>query len=177
MLFQSSLLKKAQRGNEKAFLLLIEDEKVKLYKMAYVYMKNENDALDIVQETVMKAFMNLHTVKEAHYFSTWILRILINTAIEVLRKNSKVIVLNEVLPERSLTVEHEDRIDLLDAIHQLEEKYQTVILLKYYRDLTVREIAELINCPEGTVKTNIHRGLSELKKRFIQGGAVDGKGY
>lgn len=177
MLFQSSLLKKAQRGNEKAFLLLIEDEKVKLYKMAYVYMKNDNDALDIVQETVMKAFMNLHTVKEPHYFSTWILRILINTAIEALRKNSKVIVLNEVLPERSLTVEHEDRLDLLDAIHQLEEKYQTVILLKYYRDLTVREIAELIDCPEGTVKTNIHRGLSELKKHFIKGGTVDGKGY
>ena len=131
------MLKKAQRGNEKAFLLLIEDEKVKLYKMAYVYMKNDNDALDIVQETVMKAFMNLHTVKEPHSFSTWILRILINTAIEALRKNSKVIVLNEVLPERSLTVVHEDRIDLLDAIHQLEEKYQTVILLKYYRDLTV----------------------------------------
>ena len=62
-----SLLAKAKKGNDKAFLKLIEEEKVKLYKMAYIYMKNESDALDVVQETVTKAYASIHTLKEEKY--------------------------------------------------------------------------------------------------------------
>lgn len=65
---------------------LLQNEKLKLYKMAYIYMKNENDALDVVQETIARAYSNIHTVKEDRYFATWLMRILINTAIEMLRK-------------------------------------------------------------------------------------------
>ncbi|WP_107943357.1 MULTISPECIES: sigma-70 family RNA polymerase sigma factor [Metasolibacillus] len=171
------MLKKAQKGNSDAFLQLIQDEKVKLYKMAYIYMKNEDDALDVVQETVTKAYANINSVKDERYFSTWLMKILINTALEHLRKNSKIVLIQENVKEQGQTFSHDERMDLLHAIEQLEEKYKTVILLKYYQDLSTREIAELLEYPEGTVKTNVHRGLQQLKKFLNKGGVLYGEQY
>ena len=170
-------MKQAKNGNEKAFLKLIEQEKIKLYKMAYMYMKSENDALDIVQETIMKAFIHIKSVKEEKYFSTWITRILINTALEAIRKNNKVVIFDKLIIEPVQSSQQEERMDLLKAIRNLDEKYKTVIILKYYHDLTVSDIAEIVQYPEGTVKTNLHRGLNELKKSFIQGGVDYGQRY
>ncbi|WP_332306427.1 RNA polymerase sigma factor [Bacillus timonensis] len=56
--------------------------------------------------------------------------------------------------------------DLLDAIKGLDEKYKTVLILRFYRDLSIKQIAEFIGCPEGTVKTNIHRGISLLRNHL-----------
>lgn len=175
-MFNSSLLKKSKKGDKKAFSTLIEQEKLKLYKMAYLYMKNEDDALDIVQETVMKAFVNINSLKEEKYFSTWITRILINTSLEAIRKNNNVIPIHELVQEQEIANQHEERMDLFSAISNLEEKYKTVIILKYYKDLTVPDISEILQCPQGTVKTNLHRGINELKKMLSQGGAKYGQG-
>jgi RNA polymerase sigma-70 factor, ECF subfamily len=175
--FQSSLLKQAKKGEEYAFSKLIEQEKIKLYKMAFLYMKNEEDALDVVQETVMKAFIHINSLKEEKYFSTWITRILINAALDVIRKDNKVIPIHELVAETEIVNQHEERMDLFSAISNLEEKYKTVIILKYYKDLTVPDISEILQCPQGTVKTNLHRGINELKKNLTQGGAKYGQGY
>lgn len=175
-MFQSRLLKKAKKGDDKAFSKLIEQEKIKLFKMALLYMKNEDDALDVVQETVMKAFIHINTLKEEKYFSTWVTRILINTALETIRKKKNIVPINNQIIETEITNQHEERIDLAGAIRQLDEKYKTVILLRYYKDLTVPEIAELLECPQGTVKSNLHRGMIELKKLLTKGGVKYGEG-
>ena len=172
-----SLLMKAKKGNDKAFIKLMDEEKVKLYKMAYIYMKNEDDALDVVQETVTKAYASIHSLKEEKYFSTWMMKILINTALEMLRKNQKLIPLNEELDKQMAGTWHDEKLDLLNALEQLDEKYKTVILLKYYRDLTVKDIATILECPEGTVKTNLHRGLQQLKTYLSKGGGMYGEQY
>ncbi|KOS63153.1 sigma-70 family RNA polymerase sigma factor [Lysinibacillus agricola] len=171
-----SLLSKAKKGNNQAFIELLQDEKVKLYKMAYIYTKNENDALDVVQETIARAYANIHTVKEEQYFATWLMRILINTALEMLRKNQKIVPL-EQQPEQGQISTNDEKLDLLQAIEQLDEKYKTVILLKYYRDLQIKEIADLLGCPEGTVKTNVHRGIQQLKKCLNKEGELYGERY
>ncbi|MEC1177996.1 sigma-70 family RNA polymerase sigma factor [Metasolibacillus meyeri] len=122
------MAKKAQKGNSEAFLQLLQTEKVKLYKMAYIYMKNDNDALDVVQDTVTKTFANINSVKSERYFSTWLMKILINTALEHLRKNSKIVLMHEDVVEQGQAYSHDERMDLLHAIEQLEEKYKTVLL-------------------------------------------------
>lgn len=166
---------KAQKGDKKAFLHLIEGDKEKLYKMAYLYVKNENDVLDIVQETITKAYSSIKTVKEERYFSTWLTKILINTALEFLRKQSLIIEMKEGLMEKQLpNMKLEEKLDLLNAIEQLEDKFKTVIILRYYRDLPVQEIAVFLNCPEGTVKSNLHRAIQKLKQLFYQGGKLNG---
>ncbi|MGL5314200.1 MAG: sigma-70 family RNA polymerase sigma factor [Peptostreptococcaceae bacterium] len=158
-------VKKAIKGDEKAFIDLIEQQKEKLYKIAYAYVKNEQDALDIVQETVYKAYVSIDSLKNPKYFNTWLTRILINISINMLNKNKKVVYLEEeTLMEDSTTMcSSEDKLDILEELNKLDEKYRDVIILKYFDDLTVNEIARVLEIPIGTAKTYLNRGLSRLR--------------
>ncbi|AKG37298.1 sigma-70 family RNA polymerase sigma factor [Paenibacillus durus] len=165
----ADLVPRAMRGDPDAFQALIHQEKEKLYRMAYVYMRNEADALEVFQETVYKAFKSISSLQDSRYFSTWLTRILINTAIAHLKKNRKVTAMSPEALENigdSYQLQLEDQLDLLQAMETLEEKYKTVLLLRYYKDYSVKQISEILGCPEGTVKTNIHRGLSILRKKL-----------
>jgi len=157
-------IKKAKRGNEQAFQELIQDEKNKLFRMAYLYVKNEDDALDIVQDTIYKAFISIKQLKEPHYFPTWISKILINTALDFIKKNNRAIPSSDVdgiHKDQNLRIE--EKLDLLEAIERLEVQYKTVIIFRYYKDLSIKQIAEILKCPEGTVKTRLHRAINQLK--------------
>jgi RNA polymerase sigma-70 factor (ECF subfamily) len=139
---------------------------VKLYKIAYVYMKNEEDALEVFQETVYKAFISIKNLKDERYFSTWLTRVLINTALDILNKKKRIIPMDREMLESKIDpyLPSEKDPDLLHAVIELDEKYKTVLILRFYKDYTVKQIAELLDCPEGTVKTNIHRGVNLLRE-------------
>lgn len=114
-------------------------------------------------------------MKEPEYFSTWLTRICINKALAVLKKKKKLIVLDEVEDRRAATeasVDIAQQLDVASALGLLPEKYKTVLLLRFYQDFTVKQIADVMECPEGTVKTVIHRGLALLKKE-LKGVYVD----
>lgn len=167
-------VKKAISGDRGALQLLLKSEKEKLYRVAFTYVRNEDDAVDVFQQTILLAMESIHQVKEPKYFSTWLTRICINLSINVLRKNQKVISIENIKVEDAVgkNVSIEEKIDLLDAIYKLDEKYKTVLILRYYHDLTLEQIAININEPLGTVKTNIKRGLEKLKP-FLKGVYVD----
>lgn len=157
-------VKSAKRGNDKAFQELVEAEKNKLYRMAYLYVKNENDAIDIVHETIYKAYISIRKLKEPDYFTSWLTKILINTALDYIKKNKNVIPFEEIERVESTEKLHiAESLDLVDAIDRLEEKYKTVIILRYYKGLQIKEIADTLDCPEGTVKTNLHRAVNKLR--------------
>lgn len=87
---QQSLVALAQHGDEQAFYQLIEQEQHKLYRMAYVYVQNENDAVEVFQQTIIRAFEGLAQLKEPHYFTTWLTRIMINCCKTYIAKKKKV---------------------------------------------------------------------------------------
>ncbi|WP_336469844.1 sigma-70 family RNA polymerase sigma factor [Bacillus massiliigorillae] len=165
------LVHRAKKGHNQAFQQLIDEEKVRLYKIARLYVKNEEDALEIFQETLYKAYISLKNLKEDRYFSTWITRILINTAYDFLKKQKRVIPLDSVIIEdQNLQYNMpEENSDLIKAIEELDVKYKTVLILRYYKDYSIKQIAEIVECPEGTVKTNIHRGLQLLRMKIEEG--------
>lgn len=169
MTTKTKLVARAKKGDTEAFQALIDESKEKLYKMAFVYMKNEEDALEVFQETVLVALKSISSLKNNRYFSTWLTRILINQAIDAIRKKKKVVPMSHEVLENFTESEKnqlDEQMDLLEALKELEEKYKTVLLLRFYEDYTVKEIASFLNCPEGTVKTNIRRGLENLKKKL-----------
>lgn len=86
---------KAIKGDDQAFEALIREEGDKLYKTAFLYVHNKDDALDIVQETVTKAFVSIHQLKKPELFSSWLMKILIHTAYDLLHKKKKVILTND----------------------------------------------------------------------------------
>lgn len=159
-------VQKAMKGNHKAFQELMEEQKVKLYKIAFMYVKNEEDALEVFQETIYKALISIKNLNDERYFSTWLTRILINTALDLIKKKSRVVPMDREVLENKVKpyITPEKEIDLLEAVMELDEKYKSVLVLRYYQDYAIKQIAEILECPEGTVKTNIHRGLILLRK-------------
>lgn len=139
----------------------------KLYRLAYSYVHNENDALDIVQESAYKAVKNSHTLKNPQYAGTWIYRIVINESISFLRKQKQN---DTVLYETD--GECEDRysdIDLHQALEQLEVTDKTVIVLRYFEGLQLNQIAEVLDENLSTVKSRLYRSLKKLRVSMEEG--------
>lgn len=159
-----SVLNKAVEGDEESFLLLIEQNKDRVYKIAYSYVKNQQDALDIVQETVYKAFMSIHQVKKAHHFNTWLIKIIINCSIDHLRKSKKLVYMAKEFEDRTAELDNTEKfIDLHMALDKLDVKHKTVVILRYFEDLTLQDIANVLEWPVSTVKTYLYRALKILK--------------
>ncbi|PEI93153.1 RNA polymerase [Bacillus pseudomycoides] len=164
------LVKKARKGDDAAFEQLIRLYQDQLYRTAYLYVRNKEDALDIVQETVYKAYLSIEQLKKPNYFLTWLTRILIHNAYQLLGEKKKVTKIEDGreadtsggMPNKLHQIEQ--NIDLQEAIQRLDENYQTVIISYYYYDLPIHQIAWQMNIPEGTVKTYLHRARKSLKK-------------
>ncbi|UOR13717.1 sigma-70 family RNA polymerase sigma factor [Halobacillus amylolyticus] len=170
------LIKKAKAGNKEAFEKLLSLYSDRLYRTAYLYAGNREDALDIVQETSYKAFLAIGKLKENTYFLTWLTRILINSAYDLKKKQKKDIPLEYVsdLPsnKNQSTVEH---IDLVRAVNGLRDTYRDAIILFYYHDLPIKEISKIMDIPENTVKTYLQRGKKQLKTILEGVGCNEGK--
>lgn len=159
-------IKRAIKGDDKAFEELMGQLKENLYRTAFSYVRNEADALDVVQDTVYKAYISIDKLKEPKYFSTWITRILINTALTYIKKNSKIVYLEDQEMGKVVgTVEHtvDESIYIWEALDSLEEKHREVIILKYFNDLTIIEVAKVLEYPVGTAKTYLNKGLNKLR--------------
>lgn len=167
----------AKGGDMEAFYELIQEEKESLYKIAYAYTKNEEDAVDTISETAYKAYKNIGKLKSPEHFNTWITRILINCAIDLTKKRNSTMNVNEYkfdinkADDLIIEKELESNIDLYKAIDNLNGKFKAVVILKYFKGLTALQIAEILQCPIGTAKTQLQRALKklrlELKERFI----------
>lgn len=169
MQHDEEMIAAAIQGDRLALQQLLKSEKEKLYRMAYTYVKNEEEALEIFQQTVLQAIESIHQLKNQAYFSTWLTRICINKALSALKKNKKLVVMDEVEERRTENDSSADiaqQLDVANALGLLPEKYKTALMLRFYQDFTVKQIAEVMNCPEGSVKTILHRGLALLKKNL-----------
>lgn len=174
MTFNEKKVKLAIKGDQEALLFLLSQEKEKLYRTAYSYVRNQADALDAFQQTVLLAIESIHQLREPKYFTTWLMKICINVSLGILQKQKKVILMEELKFQSNSTeiATSDEKVDLLDAIYRLDEKYKTVLLLKYYGDLTFEQIAEILGEPIGTVKSNGKRALEKIKKG-LKGAYID----
>ncbi|MDF1511393.1 sigma-70 family RNA polymerase sigma factor [Robertmurraya sp. DFI.2.37] len=130
-----------------------------LYRTAFLYVRNREDALDIVQETSYKAYIAIRTLKINKYFSTWLTKILINSAYDFLKKKKRESPLENVELFISRNEKSNiEQIDLFIAITNLNDNYRDAIILFYFHDLPIKDIATIMDIPENTVKTYLHRG-------------------
>ncbi|SKA76081.1 RNA polymerase, sigma subunit, SigV [Caloramator quimbayensis] len=161
-------------GDGESFSLLIKERKEKIYRIAYSYVNNADDALEIVQEVVYKAFLSIKMLKYPEYFDTWIIRITINTSINYLKRYKKVLYLNEEFDNyisEGSPAYNEEVIDLYNALSKLDAKYKTVVILKYFEDLTFQEISDILDLPVNTVKTQLYRALDIMKLELDKEGS------
>lgn len=159
----------AIQGDEAALLQRIELDKRQWYAIAYSYMRNETDALEAIQETVCRIWIKIRTLREPRFFTTWSIKILIRVCMDTKRKQkrecpTKVIAthdeINTVGSESAIAAE---RLDMAAQVKLLPANYRMVITLKYYRDMTITEIAMLLEKPDGTVRTWLNKALKLLR--------------
>ena len=162
---------KSIKTNCASFEKLLLQYKSYLYKVAYTYVKDKQVALDILQETSFKAWLNIHTLKDEEKFKPWITKILVNTALNYMKKESKVIYMEDensiIYSEKSISIE--EKLDLYDAIDLLKPKYKTVIILKYFDDMKIEDISYVLDVPINTVKSHLRRAKEELNNTLKEG--------
>lgn len=135
------------------------------YRLAYSYVRNVDDALDIVQESILKAISSTDSLKNSNYIKTWFYKIIVNTSLDFLRKQGRTCIAgDEVLNCADIgSVDDYMDFDLQKALDNLPDKYRTIVILRYFEDMKIEEIAEVLAENVSTVKTRLYKSLERLR--------------
>jgi RNA polymerase sigma-70 factor, ECF subfamily len=150
----------AQKGDIDAFSRLIKECESTLYRVSYGILKSDHDCADAIQEAILKSFKSITSLKNKQYFKTWIIRILINECHNILRHKKRLISI-ENMKEPSYE-EKFDHMEVSKAINQLNPDQKVIVILFYYEGFSIKEIVEVLNVHEGTVKSRLHRARIQL---------------
>lgn len=189
-LSDEELVEMAKAGDDEAFGILVQRYQDRIYNLTYRYVNNEEDALDLTQDTFLKAFTKLKHFRGNSKFYTWLYRIAVNVCIDFQRRQHLTVVhwddlrpleftsveSNEPVepfelpdhqgqPERELLVS-ELRQRVREAIDELPQHLRVVIILREYEDLSYDEIARIVGCRVGTVKSRLFQAREMLKKKL-----------
>lgn len=132
-----------------------------LYRLAFSYVRNEADALDIVQESAYKAIKKADNIREEAYIKTWLWRIVINTSLDYIKKNKKECSLDSIVEtgKEDVYIDYDTR----KALDVLNHKERTIIILRFFQEWKLEEIAQMLEMNTNTVKTLLYRSLKKLK--------------
>lgn len=150
---------------EKQFVDYIIENKEKHYRLALSYVKNADDALDVVQESIYKAISTADTLKNPDYLKTWFYKILVNTSLDLLRRRKKLVVVDDEALSSfdSGTFDNCEDIDLQTALDNLPAQYRSVVVLRFFEDLKIEEIAAILDENVNTIKTRLYKSLKMLR--------------
>lgn len=145
----------------------IKKNEEKLYRIAYTYTKNQENALDVVQEAITKSLENISKLRNEEYVKTWFYRILINEAIKA-SKNTKSFIDYETITNELSSQSNEneliENIDTFAIIQKLKPKLKTVIILRFFENLKIEEIAYITKTNTNTVKSRLYKAIEEIRK-------------
>lgn len=154
--------------NAKQILInYIKENENKFYRIAYSYTGQRDAALDVVQEAIIKALENIDKLRHQEFIKTWFYRILINEALIYLKKNKKYVSLeyDNFNTDNFYNFENlsTDSIDIYKSIQTLNEKVKIIIILRFFENLKLEEIAQITKLNVNTVKSRLYKGLKEIK--------------
>ncbi len=149
------------------FCQFIDQNLTSAYRFAYSYMKNQQDAEDVVNESVIKAMRGLGSLRDTSKIKPWFFKIISNTAISWLQKQKKTT--TSTLEDMELLLHTQDDYSHMmveDMLRSLDEKYKAVLVLRYFERMTLGEIGEVLDLNENTVKTRLYRALEQLRMQM-----------
>lgn len=158
------------------FLTALYAEERYIYRISYLYLKHEQEALENVQEVAFRAWKYRNSLQDVTYFKTWLTRITINAALDHLKKHQVLVWTNGEAQDRSEaqipSFEHlvVDQLYLADLLERLEVKERSLLLLRYQADYSFQEIADLLDIPVSTVKSTLYRTIQKLQRHQVKGG-------
>jgi len=160
------MIKRAKMGDKEVLIELMMSQKQDYYRLAYVFMKNKEDALDAMEDMILKVYENIQRLNDTTAFYSWSKTILVNCCKNNLRRKNRVILFRNI-PEGSyddVFKVKDEQIDIEKHLMKLNQKYQEVLKLRYYLDMDYETMSAILKIPLGTVKSRIHTGLQKLKQ-------------
>ncbi|MEH7385871.1 sigma-70 family RNA polymerase sigma factor [Bacillus sp. JJ1521] len=175
------LVKKAKRGNKEALLQLIMAQKDAYYRLAFTYMENPHDAMDSMEEMIVILYEKIHQLKNEEAFYSWSKTVLVNCCKTSLRKQKRVVLVEEWEPTYETVNDQtlindpyknsEYQMDINASLRILNKYQKEAVQLKYFHDYDYETIARLTNVSVGTVKSRVFQGLKKLREYY--GGELD----
>lgn len=173
--WQVALVARSIMGDEQAFALIADHYGNLLLRTAYLLVRDEEAAKDIVQDSLLLAWKHMTSLREPAFLRTWLLKIVINQSTSLKRQWArKAALLREQFAEQAieLAIEQsdfqrgrvEDHLDIERAIEQLPLHQRTVLVLFYYHRMTIPEIATMLNASENTLRKRLQAALSKLRR-------------
>lgn len=159
----TKLAKLSKKGNKEAFSKLIKIYEKDLYRVAIAILKNDNDALDGMQDSILKAFQSVEKLKKPEYFKTWLIKILINSCNAIINRKRKIVSYEDYIG-RTCEEEGFRKVDIKTVVDKLDYDLRILIVLYYYEDMPLKNISEVLNIPEGTVKSRLSKARGYLKE-------------
>ena len=141
------------------------DNQQKFYRYAFTYVHHRELAMDMVQNSFVKAIEQLHTLRNPNAMKTWFYRILTNECLQALKKAKRenLVEPTDIQEEIYLEKAYEPALELYEAIRQLPPETQTIIYLHYYEEYTLKDISKITGNNLNTVKSRLYAGLKKLK--------------
>lgn len=155
------LVKRAQKGDAEAFVELMEAHKMALYKVAKSYLKSEEDIADVMQDTILSAYEHIGELKKSAYFKTWITRILMNHCNDLLKRQKHFVKMGWEEDRESCAPS--DNREFYELLSELSEDVRPIFLLHYGEGFSTKEVAQILDMNENTVKSKLMRGRKKLK--------------
>lgn len=149
-------MKKEQLGK-----LILESEDT-MYRVAKTLLRNDADCADAIQESIVKAFSNLHTLRSDSHAKTWLIRILMNECYAVMRREKKLVSLEDY-PQEDRGKEEENYTDLYAAVNGLPEALRLPVVLYYVEGYSIKEVAQLLEITESAVKNRLIRARKRMR--------------
>lgn len=166
------IIKKIKNGDVDSFSILFKNYKDEAFRYVYLITKNREISEDIVQESFILCFRNIKKLKNPDKFKSWFFKILTRTSWKALKTNSRVIPVENIYEKiedsdisNYIAWDNENyQTEILKKeINNLGVKQRTIIVLYYYKELSIKEIAEITGCFEGTVKSRLYNARKKLK--------------
>ena len=179
-----SIIKQVLGGDADAFEHIVKKYEKKVYNLALRYLKNRDDALDLSQEVFIRVYNNLAQFRGDSQFSTWIYRVTYNKCVDMLRKTQK-LRRNVVMStddenffetrdcRASIEEDYEGRetlVTVMKIIDTLPSEQRDVVILRYIKDLSYSQIADVLEIAEGTVKSRLNRARLKIKEQLKESG-------
>ncbi|OEH85683.1 hypothetical protein BHU72_02495 [Desulfuribacillus stibiiarsenatis] len=164
----------AKQGDREALVVILKNSENAIYQTAYYLTKNEADAKDLTQDTLLRVYQKFHTYQGQASIKVWVQRITTNIFLDKVRKKKAQLFSldNEAyqyIPDEGYSVEEQvegqmKSQEVREAVQKLPEQYKLVVVLRYLQDMTYKEIADILEIPENTVKTHLFRARKHLKE-------------
>lgn len=170
------LIAEIKDGSFAAFDQLMKNYEYEVYRVAYSFTRDIDSALDVSQNVFLKTYENLNTFRGSSTFKTWLLRIAWNESMNWIKKN-KHLRMHQNFDDLDISSDQnteldvlavENKVMLLRSLYGLNTRYRLAVVLRYFENYAIRDIAVILNCSEGVVKNILFRSLQKMKQALLK---------